>query len=64
MGEHAGRMMAGVMPFRAPLMATMPVFVSQKAFTDPVGVVPKRGGARTCRPMLRERRSVSEYRGS
>ena len=35
-------MMAGVMPFRAPFIAITPAFESQKAFCEPVGVVPKR----------------------
>ena len=43
-GEHSGRMIAGVMPFRAPLIAMTPAFESQNAFWDPVGFVPKRGG--------------------
>ena len=58
-------MMAGAMPFRAPLIAITPALVSQKAFWDPVGVVPKRGGARALTLNLQSTAlSVSEYFGA
>ena len=58
-------MIAGVMPFRAPLIAMTPAFESQNAFWDPVGVVPKRGGARALTLNLQSTAlSVSEYFGA